>query len=132
MAVRFPFLLLLIDNLLFIMQPVDKRGFFFRGLLYISKSYGYQKNYGYPRLLLKKNMRIAANISAGRVRVLIHYLFRVETTHDNQLIFVPSRILFYQFSVFKGKDGSSSSLLPDNIVAQRGRLRRHDTLLAQR
>ena len=52
-------------------------------LEYISKSYGYQKNYGYPRLLLKKNMRIAANISAGRIRVLIYYLFCVETTHDS-------------------------------------------------
>ena len=33
MAVRFPFLLLLIDDLLLIMEPVDKRGFFFCTLL---------------------------------------------------------------------------------------------------
>ena len=32
-AVRFPFLLLLIDNLLLVMQSVDERGFFFWRLL---------------------------------------------------------------------------------------------------
>lgn len=36
-AVRFPFLLLLIDDLLLVMQSVDERGFFFWRLLYFDR-----------------------------------------------------------------------------------------------